>query len=64
MASPVPLKRDVALLHTVPMRKFTVKLEVSAPLMRDVHAALDAAQAKLAQVKGYLITAPIKEVKK
>ena len=42
------------------MSKFTVKLEIEAPLMRDVWAALDAAQSYLSGVKGYLVASPIK----
>lgn len=42
-------------------RKFTVTIEIDAPLMRDVHAALDAAINYLYTQKGYLIAGKIRE---
>ena len=45
-------------------RRFTVTVEVEAPLMRDVHAALDAANAYLYAKGGFMTTSKIREHKK
>lgn len=45
-------------------RRFTVTVEISAPLARDVHAALDAAIAYLYTQGGFLTAGRIREHKK
>jgi hypothetical protein len=45
-------------------RRFTVTVEVEAPLTRDVHAALDAANAYLYTQGGFMTVGKIREHKK
>ena len=45
-------------------RRFTVTVEVEAPLMRDVHAALDAANSYLYKHGGFMTAGKIREHKK
>ena len=45
-------------------RRLTVTVEVEAPLMRDVHAALDAANAYLYAQGGFMTAGKIREHKK
>lgn len=45
-------------------RRFTVTVEVEAPLMRDVHMALDAANAYLYKQGGFMTAGKIREHKK